>query len=158
MSNDIAQDATNGTADANGQPGEILDSPDTDWFLCTLVRLANEGTVFPVTLSVGAAVISGMLIGGKAYFEALGSAYSAGSSDPEVATMLKDFFNSFGSIYKSTPPGEKPPTTTYIHLKDAQFFYPDGKVIPANGLLWRGRLGAVDGFSVGSFRTIGPNG
>jgi hypothetical protein len=43
---------------------------------------------------------------------------------------------------------------TYIHLRGARFFSPSGQSVPGNeGFFWRGRLDAVDGWSIG---VLGP--
>jgi len=39
----------------------------------------------------------------------------------------------------------------YIHLRDAKIYAPGQNPLPANGLLWRGRLSSVGGFSYGVF-------
>jgi len=40
--------------------------------------------------------------------------------------------------------------TGYIHLKDARVFTPGRKGMPGVGMLWRGRLDAVSGWSLGT--------
>lgn len=43
--------------------------------------------------------------------------------------------------------------TQFIHLRDARVFSPGNAGLPGNGLLWRGRLSEVSGWSFGKLST-----
>ncbi|MFL1806044.1 gas vesicle accessory protein GvpU [Plesiomonas shigelloides] len=128
---------------------QVIRIDDKDWFLQSLVNMANGGVLsFGITLNVGGFLVSGELIGGKAYFEGFGSDFASGLSDSSIADQVKASFAQHGEIYSSN---ENPSPPAYIHLKDARFFNSNGNPIPGNrGVWWRGRISEVDGFSLGS--------
>jgi hypothetical protein len=129
-----------------------------DWFLAELVRRANDGGVrVGVTLCVGGAIVSGALIGGRDYFEGIAEQAAAASRDPAMAERARSFFRSPAAMYRAgwgeggelNPEGDP---IAYIHLADARFFTVTGQQLPgSHGVLWRGRLAAVDGFVLGAF-------
>lgn len=129
-----------------------------DWFLAELVRRANEGGLrVGVTLCVGGAIVSGTLIGGRDYFEGIADNAAAATADPATAERARAFFRSPAAMYRAAwgeggelGPDEDP--LAYIHLADARFFIATGQPLPgSHGVLWRGRLAAVDGFVLGAF-------
>ena len=121
-----------------------------DWFLQSLVNMANNGIEVGVTLQVSGLLVSGVLTGGKAYFEGFAEDFSGGLNDPEVAESVRSSFAKFGDIYKKED-GDEPPPPQYIHLKNARFFNTSGNPIPGNkGVWWRGRISEVAGFTLGS--------
>lgn len=119
-----------------------------DRLLQLIVGYANKNLRFPLTLFVGGNIISGYLIGRKEYFEQFTTHFTIGW-DEENARQFKEMFGVFDdpSDEDNTPVE----TLQYIHMKDAKVFTPGQEPIPANGLLWRGRLAAVDGFTFGIF-------
>ena len=132
--------------------------PNEDWFLAELVSWANTfGFQAGVTLHVGGTIVSGTMISGAAYFalfrENISVALSASRAD--VKTPIDEMLSTYGSIY------DKPEVTAhpghYVHLRDAYFFDPAGNALPRGGALWRGKLSAVDGFSLGSLSTNSGN-
>jgi hypothetical protein len=132
--------------------------PNEDWFLAELVSWANTfGFQAGVTLHVGGTIVSGTMISGAAFFalfrENISVALSASRAD--VKTPIDEMLSTYGSIY------DKPEVTAhprhYIHLRDAYFFDPAGNALPRGGALWRGKLSAVDGFSLGSLSTNSGN-
>lgn len=127
-----------------------------DWFLAELVRRANEGGFsVDVTLCVGGTLVSGSIIGGRAYFEGLAESAALGPGDAEMARRARAFLRGPAEMYGEAP-GDAPvdaadAPVVYIHLADVRFFTAAGRRLPgAAGLLWRGRLGAVDGFVLGA--------
>jgi len=127
-----------------------------DWFLQSIIdTVINEGIDIGVTLTIGGTIISGMLIGGRKYFEQLGDMLADQSKDDDdITNVLGTGWKQYSEIYskpEGTPDGWRPPAASYIHLKDAKIFMPGQKPIPTNnGFLWRGRLSSVDGFSIGN--------
>jgi hypothetical protein len=127
-----------------------------DWFLAELVSWANTfGFQAGITLHVGGTIVSGTMISGAAYFALFRSSLSVAlsGSPPEIMTPIDDMLSTYGSIY------DKPEVIThpghYIHLRDAYVFDPAGNALPRGGALWRGKLSAIDGFSLGSLSTRG---
>ncbi|THD83277.1 MAG: hypothetical protein E7812_00345 [Phenylobacterium sp.] len=126
--------------------------------MANLIDMANEhGIEVGVTLTVGGSIVSGTIISGVRYFEEFGQLFATGLNDPEVAAQTATAFAGWGQIYQ-TPEGVdagtfRRPAPTYIHLRDARFFGVGQTPIPATngpGFLWRGKISAVDGFSLGS--------
>jgi hypothetical protein len=147
-------------------------SPDA--FLQLLVDLANdsEGPLpLPITLSVKGVLISGRLINGKTYFaefsgqiRAAFEPYQKHFADiPEMEAWIK----SFGDPDESERPSkeldanqfaERVRQTRFVHLQDATILQPGGRPVPSEGgLLWRGRLASVDGFSLGVLKNVPPD-
>jgi hypothetical protein len=128
-----------------------------DWFLAELVRRANEsGLRVGITLYVGGAIVSGSLVGGRDYFEGIAETAAAAARDPASAERARTFFRSPAAMYRSGwgDAGElaEEEPLAYNHLADARLFTATGQPLPGDhGVLWRGRLAAVDGFVLGAF-------
>lgn len=153
MSDEVAERTPATTA---GDDSPIKFKPETDFFLAQLVRWANQwGIEQGVTLAVGGAVVSGDLIGGKQYFEELADTITAtvtpADGQNEIKTTIAAFYKQYAALYEK-PEGAQDdwsPPPTFIHLRNARWVYPD-RLIPGNrGVLWRGKLSAVDGFCLG---------
>ena len=128
-----------------------------DWYLLHLVSLANEnGLEFGLTLTVGGSIVSGTLISGKKYFETFASDLSsAWPGDEDAKEIIRSSFAGWSAIYnrKKEDDDDRPPPQ-YIHLSNARVHTPQGSLPTNTGVLWRGKINAVSGFSLGSF-TIG---
>jgi len=133
---------------------------EVDPFLQALVAIADKdvkGTAsIGVTLNIGGVLISGLMVSGRQYFEGVGTEI-AEKATPETAAGLEVFFrNLVSKLYPPVEPGQEGElildnTSLFVHLKDARFFYPNARPVPANrGVWWRGRLAAVDGFVLGT--------
>jgi hypothetical protein len=126
---------------------------DIDWHLRLLVEDANDfGVELPITLFVMGGVVSGVLTSGKVYFERFADQFAAGWP-AEGRDKLRESMAAPGAVYPLLEPGEKSPRkrpAQYIHLRDAHVVGLTGHH-PASreGLLWRGRLAAVAGYSLG---------
>ncbi len=134
-----------------------------DWFLAELVRRANEGGLsIEVTLCVGGTLVSGWLIGGRDYFEGLAENVAAAAMDSETAGRARAFLRSPAAMYHLDADGRRevaadPEPLAYIHLEDARFFTAAGLPVSASqGVYWRGRLSAIDGFVLGAPRAPVP--
>jgi hypothetical protein len=128
-----------------------------DWFLQSLVNMANgSGFEVGITLQVSGLLVSGILVGGKAYFEGFADDFSSAfANDPEGAESVRSSFAKYGEIYKEEEGKESPPPQ-YIHLKNTRFFNTSGNPIPGNrGVWWRGRISEVGGFTLGSLAKEG---
>ncbi|MCF8178110.1 MAG: hypothetical protein K9J74_06345 [Sulfuritalea sp.] len=142
----------NGT---NAEPTAIETTPIAaphDWFLQSLVNMANSSSLeIGVTLQVGGLLVSGLLVGGKAYFEGFAEDFSSAfANDPAVSESVRNSFAKYGEIYKEEE-GSTPPPPQYIHLRNTRFFNTSGNPIPENkGVWWRGRISEVGGFTLGS--------
>ena len=118
----------------------------TDPFLKILNSTANEKDLaFGVTLVVAGGVITGTLISAKAYVESFSDSFSSGWPGGPNEDVRAGFL-------AWIEPGSEIIHEKYIHLKDARYvsgldFVPSG----LDGMLWRGSLDSVSGFSLGSF-------
>lgn len=131
---------------------------ERDWFLQSVISLANSGAEIGMTLTVGGAVVSGMLVGGKTYFKELAEMIrGADDQDEEVDPMLDAIATSWEKLSEiyDKPEGAteewSPGPFGYIHLRNARVYAPGGGVLPSSpsGVLWRGRLTQISGFAIG---------
>lgn len=128
-----------------------------DWWLQDLVELANSGPFDGVTLTLqmGGILVSGTLTSRTKYFEEgmTQSKLSPFSSSPEDRTWILENFGSEADkkSQEALALAGTPLRTWYIHLRNARVFHPSGGSIPKNeGVWWRGKITAVDGFFFGS--------
>lgn len=129
-----------------------------DWHLRTLVGMVNgmlSGGSIPVTLIVGGVVISGQMIGGAEYFRLFGNDFAegllAGSAvDAETTEGIAATYSRTGeSIYADADDEFRPPPS-FIHLKNARIVHAQGMIPTNRGILWRGRIEMVGGWSLGA--------
>jgi hypothetical protein len=126
---------------------------DIDWFLRFLVQTVNgTETFYTITLNVGGLLVSGELIGGHKYFEGISDELKKAGLDNEGAGLIKSLGDHYIKEREQEQESDskifKPPV--YIHLRNARIFHPGGTLIPTNrSIWWRGRLNAIDGFSLG---------
>lgn len=127
-----------------------LKSNDCDWFLQTLVEYANHGLHVGLTLTTGAGLVSGTLIGGSEYLE---------TQKTEMALVLSDedheHFSSIADQWKERyirplPDNAGPLSPVFIHLKDAYLLAGNHLIPTTRGVLWRGKLDSVIGFNIGT--------
>lgn len=133
-----------------------LDDNSVDWFLQNLVGIVNKSTLeIGITLVVGGSIVSGRLVGGKKYFETFAREFSE-AWNGESKESIYDAFAKHGERYVQDDDEEKqnssPPQ--FIHLIDSRCFLPGQQPLPTNkGVLWRGKINAVSGFSLGLLST-----
>ena len=122
-----------------------------DWYLQELVGFANtSGLEMGLTLNVGGSVVSGKLISGRKYFETFAEQFaSAWPGDEESRANIYKSLAAHAEIYDSTETEDLPPPQ-YVHLADARVHSPTGSLPTNSGVLWRGKVNAVSGFSLGS--------
>ncbi len=137
--------------------------PNADWLLRGLVGLVHgierEGIQLgiPVTLSVGGFLVSGYVISGREYFEDFSQMVQAGLPDlfeDEDKESMAESFRKLADQYE--PEGATVEEAVvqsrfnFVHLRNALFLHPGGDPVPSNvGLLWRTKLDAIDGFTLG---------
>lgn len=145
-------EAASRDGDSSGAEGE------RDWFLQSVISLANSGAEIGITLTVGGAVISGMLIAGRTYFKELADMIRGVADEEEEANpmleAIAESWDKLSEIYDK-PEGATaewdPGPFGYIHLRNARVYAPGGGVLPSSpsGVLWRGRLTQISGFAIG---------
>lgn len=151
--------ADNGAAqaivdDGNDERPNFLDQGEgRDWMLAWIIGHAEVfGVEFGVTLSVGGSLIAGTVIGGRKYLEQLADdVRKATGTTQDFAEQLGNNFSQWSGLYPEPNGGTsilelKP---AYIHLKDARVIQSNGNHLPRNGMLWRGKVKSVDGFTLG---------
>ena len=135
-------------------PEEPLTADDqVDWWLQQLVEITNaesfEGV--QITLQVGGLLVSGNLVSRDKYFEdgMAKAPMSPFSTSPDNSRWVVENFGAeaFREAEKSYV---GPIRTWFVHLRDAKVFHPGGAPLPGNqGIWWRGKISAVDGFFFG---------
>jgi hypothetical protein len=159
----ISEESVGETPSVFGQP-----LPPADFVLQAIVALTNNTAIeLGITLCVGGIVVSGQLTSGKRYFEGIASEalQASGPADQAVVRQaISDYLGNFGKVIYGRAESEEQlgiegdeaikRVPGFIHLRDARFFHNSGQPMPANrGIWWRGRLSAVDGFSLGAMVT-----
>jgi len=122
----------------------------TDWLLQWFVQFVNKTPLeVGITLSIGGGLVSGILISHQQYFEELAADFSKPfeAFDGPEAAHVKSLL--LGFVSPEAAPGEKEPARQFLHLRDARLYSAGGEAIPTKGALWRGKISAVDGFSMG---------
>ncbi|WP_223472873.1 MULTISPECIES: hypothetical protein [unclassified Pseudomonas] len=116
-----------------------------DPFLKSLNAIVNGHKVtFGITLVVAGGVITGTLVSANSYIEAFANSFSeAFPGGPNE--NVRAGFAAWGQ------PGAEKIHDEFIHLKDARYIS-GATLIPTNGegVLWRGSLDSVSGFSLGA--------
>jgi hypothetical protein len=131
-------DQTNEKPSQPARPGDL--------YLAMLIGMTENQTAevpitFDVTLNVGGMLVSGRLIGHDLFMRQ----FMGGVIDDAIRSAVEE-----GKV----PPFEETGERHFIHLENARFFMPGNVPIPTTGpgVLWRGRLDAVDGFTMGELR------
>jgi hypothetical protein len=127
-----------------------------DWLLAWIINLVEHGLEIGITLSVRGQLVSGTVVGGRKYFEILGKSFeTANFGGGLAATDLKETLGAAFSQWKDIyPKSEDIPSNdvarpAFIHLENAKIWL-DNNQLNSNGMLWRGQLSAVDGFTLGT--------
>lgn len=130
----------------------LVPTAQHDWFIQSLVNLANVAPLsFGVTLQVSGLLVSGYLVSGKAYFEAIGEQIIGGvAQNATLVDQMRKMFATFESAYPSEPGQAERPVPQFIHLENARFYSTDGTPVPSNaGVWWRGRISEISGIVIG---------
>ena len=148
-------------AEEHAEPSDL--PTEVDWLLRALVTSANAAIKFelPITLYVGGLIVSGLLVGGERYFDAIADEIAAGTiptdeapSDSAVETpSFPEILRGYGKGYESATGQEIDAWPEFIHVLDAQAFSPSGPIPTTRGVPWRGLLRRVDAFSYGRLET-----
>lgn len=114
----------------------------SDYVLVSLVDFCNNSSLeIGISLYVGGSVITGILISGKSYADAVAS-----KMEESGVKALADWFRNFGEETFGPESSISEDIPEMIHLKEAKIF--DGTVTHYLGW-WRGRIKSVDGHCVG---------
>jgi hypothetical protein len=126
-----------------------------DWLLTVLVRMANNiGLGFGVTLCVGGVLVSGTLVSGRQWTDALIAEMRTrghGNAAEALAGNLEGLLREQYPEPQLDREDEFPHTAVgYIHLTDAHYISGTNQVPSDLSVAWRGRLSEVDGWSLGA--------
>src|SRR5690606_9073723 len=118
-----------------------------DAALNLFVAMADEqGVGTAITLTTSGGMVTGDLVGIEEYFRLLGGLLSGGDSESATAKS----FDRIGDEVRASVEAEGGPSD-FVHLRNARFLSGTALVpTPPAGMLWRGSLSAVQGFSIGS--------
>ena len=128
--------------------------PEEDWLLQEVVRLINhvEGMSIGITLSVSGGIVTGDLISLKEFFHEYAKLWRQGFQNiPELAETFEKQWREHGDKTSRELKERNEVLFSYIHLKNARYFFGVTAVPNPGGMLWRGRISEVSGFSLGSF-------
>lgn len=122
-----------------------------DPFLLSLVNTVHLYEFsFGITLTTKGGVISGTLISTKEFFDRFSNAFAGawpGGPNEAIRSGFAAWGEHRGSELAVAEGGDDP----FIHLKNARFVDGSGAVPSgAEGILWRGKLEEVVGFTVGA--------
>jgi hypothetical protein len=132
-----------------------------DLFLNSVVKCVNTAPVerritLDITLCVQGSLVSGLLIGEKAYFKGLSNDIKAsGSFKKDFQEFLAQFLTSGTNSPDNQGEPDKLKDIEFIHLKNAQFYSGNSFTPPQKKVYWRGRLSCIDGFWLGDFSSSG---
>ena len=131
---------------------EVAEMALPDPILRVLISVCNRGTLtFALTVAQGGLVISGTAVGVAQFMANVAAELEErGTTDAEVLAdplrLLAGFAEeSPGPGGDGTDPVQDLPI--YLHLEQARIR--SGAAVVADGVRWRGRLEAVDGWSLG---------
>jgi hypothetical protein len=135
--------------------------PAEDPLLESFVSMCDRSDMeVGITLTIGGSTITGRLVAAKEYRKEFGRLMARLSGvDPDsaegaevVATFSPDEASPVTGLDPEVVPLAEHPG--YLHLKQARVSLgPD--LAPAEGVLWRGRISRVDGWSLGHLRPGG---
>jgi hypothetical protein len=130
---------------------------EPDGLLATLVSMANKGAAsFDMTFLCKGIVITGTIVGGGHYMDALGKAIAAGieRSSPDIPKeellSLRDYFTNLGAkVYPEKSEEDSKLEKTFLHLKDVEVIAPQGWSAASEFPYWRLQLLSVDAWTLG---------
>lgn len=127
-----------------------------DAVLDSYINAVNESKEMGIgiTLFVGGAVVTGTLIGVREYFELLARFWSDVVETAEGAEMAKAHRDlgerSRDALMKNAEDDVQRPL--FVHLKNAQVISPQAAFPTKPAMLWRGRVGEVQAYSMGTMQ------
>ncbi|MFP5300086.1 gas vesicle accessory protein GvpU [Cobetia sp. SIMBA_158] len=122
-----------------------------DVLLNLLVKMAEANVTMSVTLNVNGIVITGNLVSQKRYYEEVISDLRKpfNSTFKEEASGILDSLSMLGDLPNgSSSEEDESAGYEFVHLSGARYFIGDSS-IPVGGVPWRGKMAAIDGFTLG---------
>ncbi|MDQ0860814.1 hypothetical protein [Bacillus sp. V2I10] len=128
-------------------------TPTEDAVLLMFLSLAeNDGIEVAITLNIQGAIVTGILIGSRAYYDGI----TESSLHLKDNTMSKIIAKRFGDLRdeylkqkqeQADKKDNEEDAAAYIHLKNAKYHQP---AMNASSSWWRGKISSIDSFSFDS--------
>ncbi|MFE3430004.1 hypothetical protein [Streptomyces sp. NPDC059171] len=148
---------------------------EADYVLTQLVELVNRSDAeFGMTVASNGLTVTGTLVSNRKWFDLQAQFLKAATSSADGEVGLHTIFEGWRDANREITEEEKrieetiegldlperiqkaiaevTQRTGYIHLAKARYVSTQG-FVPTEGVLWRGRLDAVTGWSVGEMRS-----
>lgn len=148
----MSEDSINTNEGSEEKPGNFYEHTYTtslnDKVLNDLVSFANKGLGLDLTISIKGLVYTGILISGEEWCD-IQIGLLNNTNNPQVGEVLQSYYERIKNDYYSKAALEKSQDNTahYLHMKDALIW--DGKHLSDTKMVWRLKVGEVDGFSLG---------
>ncbi|TYR79740.1 hypothetical protein FZC66_11355 [Priestia megaterium] len=119
--------------------------------LMFLSLVEEDGMEIGVTLNINGLVVSGTLIGARAYYDGIIESYKE-LNDRTMSKILTKKFSDLKDGYlkqkqEQEDKDNKGNSATFIHLKEAKYLGANHQSISNKSTWWRGRISSIDGFS-----------
>lgn len=125
---------------------------ENDYLLSSLIAMAESGASMGITLHINGTIITGNLISQKQYAEGVVNSLREPMENAFKmhSDSILDAFSRVGEMPNGRPSEEGGPIQfEFIHLSEAKLFAGTNLIPTDDGVLWRGKLTSVDGFSFG---------
>ena len=124
-----------------------------------IINPSEKGEI-PLTLNVRGAIVSGLMIGMKPYYEQIGKIFvdAINSSSRKHASVAKEEFKMVFDKIKEPPNSKELEEAEYefnhIFMRNTKI-YNGGQAIPSTGTTyWIGKIESVDGFFLGMIQPL----
>ncbi|MEH6722500.1 MAG: gas vesicle accessory protein GvpU [Qipengyuania sp.] len=134
---------------SNVTEAELAHDLARDWLLVDIIDMVNrseDGMALPITLLISGKIVSGKIISGIEYFDKYGDYWASWVEDEDKA-RTKQAYGSPGKMYGTSD--ENKGDASFVHMQDVRFYDGSGQIPKNQGVLWRGKIASVDGFSFG---------
>ena len=152
-----------GVGAAGGEVSGELGGCEVDVFLRVLANYCNEHAAgLSLTVHSGGTIVTGTLISDTEYYHLLAENVRIALPGDESAEAFAGGVEYWAGL-AAGPAGEAEPAgvtesaarrrwrTRHLHMKAVSIGPSLEQLSPTQGLLWRGRLGSIDGWLLGAF-------
>lgn len=117
---------------------------EADWVLQHLINvICRNDTPFGLTVTVGGALVSGIVISPGAWIEAIANVDGGRGSD------LASHLESFATEKIGDEDELDDDDVEYLHMREARYLGANGWLPAADGCIWRARINQITSWSVG---------
>lgn len=129
------------------QKEAVINPSDKDYLLQLLALISRKEFGLPLTLYVKGTVLTGYTVSPRVYLEDLAQKFAVGlnSDDPE---QWRSVFG-LNDVAPEEDQDIKAEDMGYIHLRDAKVMTFTNGNAKQSGVMWRGKIAEVDGFTFG---------